>query len=164
MATVKGQIPVRGVCRNGHTTEATSAKGRVTAEVPCSAPGCDLTVKARRIPAAAKTKPAPAPADDATPTKPATKGRFTPVEVTYAKPADRPADPGPEHEQPGPEQPGDGDGPSVDMGSGEHHSQQQARRGSGRFKRRRPKLSREQREQARAAVHAEWIVPGILPR
>lgn len=159
---------MRGVCRNGHTTEATSAKGRVTAEVPCSASGCDLTVKARRIPAAAKTKPAPAPADDATPAKPAAKGRFTPVEVTYAKPADRPADPGSEHnEQPGPEQqpdPGAAAGGAVDMGSGEHHSQQQPRRGSGRFKRRRPKLTREQRDQARAAVHEQWIVPGILPR
>jgi hypothetical protein len=46
----KKGIRVRGTCRSGHTTEATSTPGRSTWNGTCSDPGCELSVTAKRIP------------------------------------------------------------------------------------------------------------------
>ena len=74
---------VRGTCNAGHVTERYADAGRVTWAGPCAKDGCDLTVRARRVPAsrsaAAKDDPTPEPADD--------NGRSVTVkEVDYAQP------------------------------------------------------------------------------
>lgn len=56
-------IKVRGSCRNGHVTEATSNPGRLTWEGPCSHEGCDLNLRAKRIPRDEVPAPLPAGAD-----------------------------------------------------------------------------------------------------
>lgn len=63
----KGQVRVRGTCKAGHTTEARSDPGRVTWEGTCSTEGCELPVKARRMPRERPEVSAPAtpaPAED----------------------------------------------------------------------------------------------------
>src|SRR3954454_17878100 len=69
MAAKKGRsVRVRGTCKSGHITETTSAPGRVRWEGSCATPGCDLEVRASRVPAetpAAKaTDAVPVPADN----------------------------------------------------------------------------------------------------
>lgn len=62
MAAAAG-VRVRGSCKKGHITETVADKGRVTAQVECSDPGCDERVNCRRIPKD-QVPPKP-PADDA---------------------------------------------------------------------------------------------------
>lgn len=51
VATAKSpSLQVRGSCAVGHVTEVTADKGRTTWQGPCAHDGCDLPVKARRIP------------------------------------------------------------------------------------------------------------------
>jgi hypothetical protein len=50
MGKPQGQVRVRGTCDAGHVTEAVSDPGRVRWEGPCAHDGCELTVKAKRIP------------------------------------------------------------------------------------------------------------------
>src|SRR6185437_2378752 len=100
-------VRVRGTCREGHVTEATSAPGRVTWEGSCSHEGCDLPVKARRMPGRVA-----APVDSGTPGQGSPPASPTP-ETPPAKPAGRlrrvrydiqpdqlPREPDPEPEQP----------------------------------------------------------------
>jgi hypothetical protein len=60
-------VRVRGTCTADHTTEATSAAGRVTQTGPCGHEGCELQVLRRRAPqdAPAATAPATKTTEDA---------------------------------------------------------------------------------------------------
>src|SRR6185437_12121294 len=75
-------VRVRGTCGEGHVTEATSAPGRVTWEGQCSHEGCDLPVKARRMPGRAAAPPA-----DSGPPRSSAGG--APPETPPARPAGR---------------------------------------------------------------------------
>lgn len=172
---------MRGTCRAGHTTEATSDPGRVTWEGPCSHPGCDLKVRGRRVPA---DTPAP-PAD----TRTAAAGDGDPYqvrEVSYA--AQHPAraagarpdaDPGGRQQRgaaraaaaaeggpagvPPAGHPPAG-GPGFTAPTGERAAGQPRDR-DGRWASSRLRSWREragQRRTERAAAEAEWVVPGVL--
>ncbi|MBM7510057.1 putative membrane protein [Nocardioides salarius] len=101
------RVNVRGVCAAGHVTERQTEKPRQTTWTgTCSADGCDLTVKARRTPAAQK------PADQA-PT-PAPSSAPTVKEVTYDAPQPKPRG----RKQPDPEPGADDGGPAPDPAGG----------------------------------------------
>lgn len=73
-----GRVPVRGQCKDGHTTETTSDPGRITWAGECAAEGCTLPVHAKRIPTRAEQPPAPV--ESHTPPEPETE---TVREVSY---------------------------------------------------------------------------------
>ena len=47
---------MRGTCKNGHVTEREAAPGRVTWSGKCEEPGCELEVRAKRIPTTEESK------------------------------------------------------------------------------------------------------------
>ena len=166
MGRIRGQVRVRGTCKAGHTTEATSDPGRVTWEGPCAGDGCTCKVKARRIPS--ETKAATSPATKAKAGAAGGDDPYHVIEVTHD-----PDDPKPKRKTPTPKQdPGAGGEPGgggADPGKApvvqpEPEPDPQLRGARGRWAGRSHRPNAEQRAAARAKVDQEWVIPGVIAR